>query len=137
MKSNGRHDSSSKDRVKSRKLTNSERETLILEPFAPLNADLQKRTSEIQFDKLSTGALLATIVIAVGILMVGARPLHVSDDTFTSNRAVGRQRPGRDDDLTLATDKARFGRRKIVPKLAAAPFLLIPRPMRSTRPWPS
>jgi hypothetical protein len=113
-------------KVKSRKLTAAERESLILEPFVLLNPALQHRASQVYFDRVSTLALLATIVLPLGVLGAGKAVSHVSDDSlstialalagFLALFTIG----------ALVTDKSRFCRRTILPNLARALFPLDP-----------
>jgi hypothetical protein len=115
-------------RVKSKKLTAQERETLILEPFLLLNPGIQARSGQILFDKVSGIGCLATIAIPLAIIWIGMARFPGSDETR------GKFALGAAGLLTiftlgaLATDGRRFGRRKIVPKLAAALAPLDPTP---------
>jgi hypothetical protein len=116
-------------KVKARKLTPSERESLILEPFLLLNPVLEQRTSQIYFDKVSGLSCVATIAIPLAVFWMGrAGMFHVSDDSFATMVfglagllavfALG----------ALATDRQRFCRRMIIPNLARALFPLDPSP---------
>jgi hypothetical protein len=113
-------------KVKSRKLTAGDRESLVLEPFLLLNPGLEHRGSQINFDRVSGLALLATIVLPLGVLWAGEGVFHSSNDSlgtialalagFLALFTIG----------ALVTDKSRYCRRTILPNLARALFPLDP-----------
>jgi hypothetical protein len=107
-------------RVKSRKLTKEERESLILEPFLLLNPLLQGRTSEMNLDKVSGLGCLATILIPFGVFLVGKTRFHAEDSTLGMMAWVLAGLLALFTIGALATDGRRFARSKIIPKLAAA-----------------
>jgi hypothetical protein len=107
-------------RVKSGKLTASERESLILEPFLLLNPTVQHHTAQISFDWASGLGLLAAIAVPLAMLWVGPGLLHRSQDTSNQVAAILAGILVLFTIGAFATYRRRYIRRAILPKLASA-----------------
>jgi len=116
------------ERVKSRKLTAQERESLIIEPFLLLNPLLQHRTAQIYFDKVSGIGCLATIAIPLAIIWIGVARFPGSDESRGKIALVAAGVLAVFTVGALATDRRRFSRRMIIPQLARALAPLDPTP---------
>ncbi len=116
------------ERVKSRRLTAAERESLILEPFVLTNPALQQRASQLYFDKLSGLCCLATFVVPMAVLILGTGVFHISLELVEKIVLVLAVLLGCCTIAAIVTDRARFTRREIIPKLATALFPLSPSP---------
>jgi hypothetical protein len=113
-------------KVKARKLTPSERESLILEPFLLLNPVLEQRASQIYFDKASALGCVATIAIPLAIWWIAEGMFHASDGSLGTIVLVLAGLLAVFTVGALATDKQRFCRRTIIPNLTRALFPLDP-----------